>query len=84
MDKVEHPADELSIRYGINEVVRRACEQGLMIGSYGTVSARWRGDDFLITPRNVPRWEMEVEDIIQIRGGKREPGKAPSRGDTIN
>ena len=28
--------------------------------------------------------EMEVEDIIQIRGGKREPGKAPSRGDTIN
>ena len=79
MEKVKHPADELSIRRNISELVRRACAQGLMISSYGTVSVRWRGNDFLITPRNVPRWEMGVEDIIQIRGGKREPGKLPSR-----
>jgi L-fuculose-phosphate aldolase len=79
MDRVEHPADELSIRRNISELVRRASAQGLMISSYGTVSVRWRGNDFLITPRNVPRWEIELEDIVQIRNGKREPGKLPSR-----
>ena len=79
MDRVDHPSEELSIREGISQLVRRACDQGLMIGSYGTVSVRWQGDDFLITPRNVPRWEMSPEDIIQIREGKREPGKLPSR-----
>jgi L-fuculose-phosphate aldolase len=84
MDAVEHPADELSIRRNISELVRRACAQGLMISSYGTVSVRWRGDDFLITPRNVPRWEIDLEDIIQIRGGKREAGKLPSRAIQIH
>jgi len=50
-----------------------------MISSYGTVSARLKGDDFLITPRNVPRWEMSLEDIVLISDGKREKGKLPSR-----
>ena len=84
MEAVEHPADELSIRRNISELVRRACAQGLMISSYGTVSVRWRGDDFLITPRNVPRWEMDLEDIIQIRDGKREPGNLPSRARQVH
>jgi L-fuculose-phosphate aldolase len=79
MSEVEHPADELSIRRNISNLVRRSCEQGMMIGSYGTVSVRWKGDDFLITPRNVARWEVDLEDIVQIRDGKREPGKLPSR-----
>jgi L-fuculose-phosphate aldolase len=79
MEHVEHPADERSIRRNISELVRRACEQGLMISSYGTVSVRWCDNDFLITPRNVPRWEIDLEDIIQVRNGKREPGKLPSR-----
>ncbi len=82
--EVEHPSDELSIRQSISEMVRRACDQGLMIGSYGTVSVRWRGDDFLITPRNVPRWEMSEADIIQVRDGKREPGKQPSRALSVH
>jgi L-fuculose-phosphate aldolase len=79
MEYVEHPSDELAIRESISELVRRACDQGLMIGSYGTVSVRWRNDDFLITPRNIPRWEMSKEDVVQIRKGKREPGKLPSQ-----
>ena len=79
MGQARHPADELSIRRNISELVRRACAQGLMISSYGTVSVRWRDNDFLITPRDVPRWEIDLEDIIQIRDGKREPGKLPSR-----
>jgi len=79
MDRVEYEPDELSIRRNIAMLVRRACDQGLMISSYGNMSVRWKGNDFLITPRNVPRWEMDIEDIVQIRDGRREPGKLPSR-----
>ena len=50
-----------------------------MISSYGTVSVRWRENDFLITPTNVARWDIQNEDIVQIKDGKREPGKLPSR-----
>jgi len=79
LESIEHDENELSIRRHISTLVRRSCAQGLMISSYGTVSMRWRGDDFLITPRNVPRWEIGLEDIVQIVDGKREPGKLPSR-----
>ncbi|MCK9640305.1 MAG: class II aldolase/adducin family protein [Prolixibacteraceae bacterium] len=79
MSDVEHPSDEREKRKEITKIVRRACDQGLMISSYGTVSVRWRNDDFLITPTNVLRWNITLDDIVQIKGGKREPGKIPSR-----
>lgn len=78
-EEVEHPSDERERREEIMRVVRRACDQGLMISSYGTVSIRWRGNDFLITPTNVLRWNITLDDIVQIKDGKREPGKIPSR-----
>ena len=55
-----------------------------MISSYGTVSMRWKDNDFLITPTNVSRWEMGVDDIVQIKDGKREKGKIPSRATWIH
>ena len=79
MDQVEYPSDERQIRAEICRIVQRACRQGLMVSSYGTVSVRWRGNDFLITPKNVVRWNMCIDDIVQIRNGYREPGKNPSR-----
>lgn len=79
MDAVEHPSDEREIREEIVRIVRRACQQGMMISSYGTVSRRWRGNDFLITPTNVTRWDITRDDVVQIKDGKREPGKLPSR-----
>lgn len=77
--QVEHPSDERAIRREITKIVHRACNQGLMISSYGTVSVRWRDNDFLITPTGVSRWDMQNEDIVQIKDGEREPGKIPSR-----
>lgn len=74
-----YPSDERAIRDLMIKIVHRACDQGLMISSYGTVSVRWRGDDFLITPSGIPRWDMEPEDIVQIKDGKVEAGKVPSR-----
>ncbi|WP_320113358.1 class II aldolase/adducin family protein [Draconibacterium orientale] len=79
MEKVEHPSDERAIREQIQRIVLRACDQGMMISSYGTVSVRWKGNDFLITPTNVARWDIQLKDIVQIKDGKREPGKLPSR-----
>ncbi len=79
LDKVEYPSDEREIRESIVKIVRRACEQGLMISSYGTVSVSWRDNNFLITPTNVSRWDITREDIVQIKDEKREPGKLPSR-----
>ncbi len=79
MEITEYQSDEREIRAEICKIVRRACDQGLMISSYGTVSTRWRGNDFLITPRNVTRWNIEPDDVVQIKSGKREKGKQPSK-----
>lgn len=79
MEAVTYPSDEKEKRYEICKMVHRACRQGLMISSYGTISARWKGNDFLITPTDVPRWDLQPEDIVQIKDGRREPGKIPSR-----
>lgn len=79
LEQVDYPSDERAIREEIKKIVHRASDQGLMISTYGTVSVRWRGNDFLITPTNVSRWDIQNEDIVQIKDGKREPGKIPSR-----
>jgi len=79
MDATEYPSDENEKRSEICEIVQRACQQGLMISSYGTVSVRWKDNDFLITPTDVPRWDLAIDDVVQIKDGKREKGKTPSR-----
>jgi len=79
MTDVHYPSDEREKRTEICTIVHRACEQGLMISTYGTVSVRWRGDDFLITPTTVPRWDLQIRDVVQIKDGMREPRKMPSR-----
>ncbi len=77
--ETSHPSDERAIRKNIVNIVRRASDQGLMRSTYGTVSVRWRENDFLITPTNLSRWDIQLEDIVQIKDGKREKGKIPSR-----
>lgn len=76
---VRYPSDERALRTDICRLVRRACDQRLMSSSYGTVSCRWKGNDFLITPPGVQRWDIDEEDIVQVRDGMVEAGKMPSR-----
>lgn len=76
---VEYPSDERALRSDMVNIIRRACNQGLMISTYGTVSVRWKNDDFLITPRDVARWDILSSDIVQIKNGMAEAGKTPSR-----
>ncbi|MDW5288152.1 class II aldolase/adducin family protein [Formosa sp. PL04] len=79
-----YPSDEVEKRLEIKKIVQRSCEQGLMISSYGTVSMRWNDNDFLITPTGVNRWDLDIDDIVQIKDGKREAGKKPSRASWIH
>ncbi|MCW3804545.1 class II aldolase/adducin family protein [Plebeiibacterium marinum] len=79
MADVEYTSDEKEIRQQIKGMVRRACDQGLMMSSYGTISVRWKGNDFLITPTDATRWDIQAKDIVQIKEGKCEAGKVPSR-----
>lgn len=78
-NEVEYGSKERELRSEICSIVHRACSQGLMISSYGTISCRWEGNNFLITPTNVPRWDLQPKDVVQIKNGKREKGKLPSR-----
>ncbi len=76
---VDHPSEERAIRTEICKIVRRACSQGLMCSSYGTASVRWKGNDFLITPSSMQRWDLDPEDIVQVKDGMVEAGKKASR-----
>ena len=76
---VDYPSDERALRSDMVRIIRRACDQGLMISTYGTVSVRWKDNDFLITPRDVARWDILPSDIVQISNGMAEAGKVPSR-----
>ncbi|UKM63863.1 class II aldolase/adducin family protein [Flavobacteriaceae bacterium GSB9] len=84
MEETIHLPEEVEKRLQICNIVKRSCEQGLMISSYGTVSMRLENNDFLITPTDVSRWDMNLEDIVQIKDGKREKGKIPSRATWIH
>ncbi|TNJ44944.1 class II aldolase/adducin family protein [Tamlana fucoidanivorans] len=79
MASVEYTPDELEKRLEICNIVKRSCQQGLMISSYGTVSMRLEGGDFLITPTDINRWDIDLDDIVQVKNGHREAGKTPSR-----
>ena len=81
---VTHPSEERAIRTEICRMVRRACDQKLMSSSYGTVSMRWKDNDFLITPTGVQRWDIEEEDIVQIKDGMAEAGKLPSHSAALH
>lgn len=76
---VSYPSEEKAIRSEMVRIIRRACDQGLMISTYGTVSVRWKDNDFLITPRDVARWDITSQDLVQIKNGQAEAGKTPSR-----
>jgi L-fuculose-phosphate aldolase len=76
---VNYTSEERAIRSEMVRIIRRACDQGLMISTYGTVSHRWKNNDFLITPRDVARWDITPHDLVQIRNGQAEAGKTPSR-----
>lgn len=84
METTIYPPNEVEKRLKICNIVKRSCEQGLMISSYGTVSMRLENNDFIITPTGINRWDIDLDDIVQIKDGHRETGKIPSRATWIH
>jgi len=66
-------------RAELHKIITRACRQGLMLGAYGSVSTRWDGDDFIITPDQISKWDLTPGDMVQIRNGNAEKGKIPDK-----
>ena len=77
MEQTSYPSEEREKRQDIVKIVKRACDQGLMLGAFGTISARWNEDDFLITPDGCSNWDLRPEDLVQVKNGEREKGKEP-------
>lgn len=82
--QAEYPSAERAIRRDICRYVKRACRQQLMMSTYGTVSVRWENNDFLITPTGINRKLLRPEIIVQVKNGKAEAGKKPSRAVTLH
>lgn len=81
---VPYTSNEKAKRTELCEFVHRACSQGLMISSYGTMSIRTESNDFLITPTGKPRWDLKAEDVVQFKKGKSEANKIPSRSSKLH
>jgi L-fuculose-phosphate aldolase len=79
-----HSVVERQLRKEIIEIVMRACDRKLMCSTEGVVSARVDSESFLITPTDVDRFRMRIEDLVLIKNGSREKGKIPSRATRLH
>lgn len=70
---------EKELRRQLCDFVRRGYQQRLLISTEGSFSARLSDDAFLITPYQVDRRTIDLDDLVLVTKGKREPGKTPSR-----
>jgi L-fuculose-phosphate aldolase len=75
---------ENELRRRLCEFVRRAYRQRLFISTQGSYSARLDGTSFLITPHQVDRGTVEVQDFVLVDNGRVEAGKSPSLAVTIH
>jgi len=74
-----HSSAENAVRRDLVKFIHRSYEQGLFTSTQGTYSARAGSGDFVITPYGPDRQYLEAEDLVLVRGGKKEAGKRPSR-----
>lgn len=70
---------ERELRRQLVDFTRRGYQQRLFISTGGSFSARVDADSFLITPSQVDRHTLSVEDLVLVRQGRAEAGKRPSR-----
>ncbi len=70
---------ERELRRELCEFVRRGYQQRLLISTEGSFSARLDDHSFLITPYQVDRSTVTLDDIVLVRDGAGEAGKTPSR-----
>jgi L-fuculose-phosphate aldolase len=72
-------SEEAEVRRVLGEFVHRAYRQRLFISTQGTYSSRLDGRSFVITPGGMDRGTLGAGDLVLVRDGRHEAGKAPSR-----
>ena len=70
--------DECNARREMAKMIARSYRLGLFGATQGVYSVRITKDTFLITPHGADRNNIEPEDLVLVKGGKREAGKIPS------
>ncbi len=75
----EYRSEERYYRSAMCNYIKRAYNQQLFTSTQGTFSRRLSDGSFIITPYNKDRMYLEPEDLVNIRNGRREHGKNPSR-----
>ncbi len=75
---------EKELRRQLCAFLRRGYHNRLMISTEGTFSARLDAGSFLITPRQLDRHSVELDDIVLIQGGQCEAGKVASRAARVH
>jgi len=70
---------ERQARKEMCELIHRAYNQRLFTSTQGTFSMRLDDNSFIITPYNVDRKYLDVDQIVRIENGRKEAGKVPSR-----
>jgi len=74
-----YSSNERKMRKEMCKLIQRAYDQKLFTSTQGTFSTRLDGNSFLITPYNVNRKYIDVDQIVRIENGRKEAGKTPSR-----
>jgi L-fuculose-phosphate aldolase len=70
---------EKELRRQICAFLHRGYRNRLMISTEGSFSARVDRDAFLITPHQLDRHTVDLDDMVLVRGGSCEAGKIPSQ-----
>lgn len=79
LDRDEPDSREKELRRQLCVFISRGYQQRLLISTQGSFSARLDDESFLITPCQLDRSSIELEDLVLVRNGKSEAGKTPSR-----
>ena len=76
--------DEKELRVRICDFVHRAYRLRLFISTQGSFSARLDADSFVITPSQVDRERLAVEDLSLVCSGRANAGSTPSRAAALH
>ncbi|MEF9863537.1 MAG: class II aldolase/adducin family protein [Christensenellaceae bacterium] len=75
----DYSSEERYYRRDMCMYIKRAYNQQLFTSTQGTFARRLSDGSFIITPYNKDRMYLEPDDLVNIRNGKKEQGKTPSR-----
>jgi L-fuculose-phosphate aldolase len=77
-------SQEKELRKQLCSFLHRGYRNRLLISTEGSFSARLDAESFLITPRQLDRHSVELDDIVLVHRGQCETGKVASRAARVH